>query len=177
MSPPDFQAAQEALKPSADDANFIERPLARYHLAMTHRGLGLKAFEQVAAKPQEAQHRAAAMQQFSQALPLFGEAATLFAARIKPPAGAAALAEEAEWQARARCDQAEMCLRIDKPQDALKLMEQFLADTALAKSCYRPAATYYLGYAKYQLQDFAAAGRALAQLAPFEDPAFGVHAR
>lgn len=156
--PPDFQAAVDVLKPAADTKDFADQPLAKYHLALAYRGLGLKATE-----------KNAAAQQFNQALPQFAEAAALLAARKGP--------EDAEWYARARCDQAEMLLRLDKSQEAAPLMEPLLADAAQAKGKYRPAALYYLGYSKYQQKDFTAAARALAQLAPFADPAFGVHAR
>jgi len=92
-----------------------------------------------------------------------------------PPAPVAA-PDPAEWAARARCDQCEMLIQAGRLKEAADLARPLTADSAAAKSRYRPLALYYLGYTSFALKDYAAAGRALSQLAPFKDE-FGVHAR
>jgi tetratricopeptide (TPR) repeat protein len=69
-----------------------------------------------------------------------------------------------------------MLLLTNRYKEAAELARTLEADPALAKSRYRPVALYYLGYVNFALKDYAAAGRALSQLAPFKDE-FGVHAR
>ena len=48
---------------------------------------------------------------------------------------------------------------------------------ALAKSKYAKLGLYHHGFAAFQTQDYLVAGRSLAQLAPFDDPHTGLHAR
>jgi TolA-binding protein len=69
-----------------------------------------------------------------------------------------------------------MLIQAGRLKEAADLARTLTADSAAAKSRYRPLALYYLGYASFALKDYAAAGRALSQLAPFKDE-FGVHAR
>src|SRR5207248_8607956 len=83
---------------------------------------------------------------------------------------------DAEWAARARCDQAEIELRLGKNKEARATAEPFVKDAALAKSTFRPLGLYYHGFACFLLKDVPAAGRSLNQLTPFDQP-FGPHAR
>jgi tetratricopeptide (TPR) repeat protein len=85
-------------------------------------------------------------------------------------------ASDLEWLIRSRCDQCEMLLQREKFKEALDLAKTILADKGSAESRFRGLALYHLGYAQFALRDYAAAGRALSQLAPFEQD-FGVHAR
>ena len=82
-----------------------------------------------------------------------------------------------DWLARTRCDQAEMLLQIGRPKEALAAVESVLNDPTQAKSPYRPLARYYEGQARLLVHDYAGAGKALAELAPFRQPQFGLHAR
>lgn len=179
----DYRAAIDALNQVVGVADFSERPLALYYLALSYRGVGHEALALAAAKPQEAaQHRNTANQNFTQAAKFFADARTAFEQRAKSPQPAAPvdaneLPLDVEWAARARCDEAEMLLRLDKPKEAQQLSEPFAADPALAKSRYRATGLYYHGQASFALQDYLAAGRSLSQLAPFDDPVFGVHAQ
>jgi len=61
-------------------------------------------------------------------------------------------------------------------KDAVEVAQAFMADAGMARSRYRGLMLYYLGYGTFAMKDYAAAGRALSQLAPFKDE-FGVHAR
>jgi TolA-binding protein len=159
----DYTKALEALVSPANEAAFPDRPLALYYSATAHRGLGLKELEQAAGNPQKQQ---AANGRFTEAAKAFAQARELFA---KQP-------DAAEWAARARCDQAEMEVRVGKAKEARATAEPFAKDAALAKSPSRPLGLYYHGFACFLLDDVAAAGRSLNQLAPFEQP-FGPHAR
>ncbi len=163
----DELAAIEALNRAAGAHDFPDRPKALYYLGLAHRGLGTAEVAKGADKPAEAEpHRNAAKPRFEQAAQKFGEAV----AALKDPA-------DADWAARARCDQAEMLLRLDKPKEAAAVVGAFLTDPALLQSRYRGLALYDVGFAAFAQKDYPGAVRALAQLAPFQDPDLGPHAR
>ena len=101
-----------------------------------------------------------------------------FAARAKQPAAdAREVSVEQEWLARARCDLAEMYLRLGKAKEAQAAIAPFVKDARLAKSKCHTLGLYYDGFAQFLLRDYLAAGKALNRLAPFSDPVFGTHAR
>ncbi|MBI1901184.1 MAG: tetratricopeptide repeat protein [Planctomycetia bacterium] len=178
----DSKSAVDALSPVAGVADFPDRPHVLYYLGLAYRGLGNQSLAEAIAKPNEApQHQGAAAAHFGNAATQFAAAVAAFEARAKaaPPANppSALPRPDFEWAARARCDQAEMLLRTNKVKEAAALVAPFTKEGELAKSRYRDLGRYYFGYAAYVQQDFLTAGRTLAQLAPFEDPAFGIHAR
>jgi len=177
----DLPAAVEALQAAAGPQDFRDRPFVLYYLGLAQRGLGQLELDQILGKPQEAeQRRTAAKQKFALAEPQFAAAATAFAARIAtPPAPPAIvdLASDLAWLARSRCSHAEMLLHQGKFADARKAVEPVLTDPALAKSRDRKLALYQTAYASFALGEYLPAGKALATLAPFDDPVFGVHAR
>jgi TolA-binding protein len=174
----DYNAALEPLQQIVGVQDFPDRPLALYYLGYAHRGLGNLALAQAGAKPQEApQHRNTANQRFEQAAQQFAAAVPLLETKAKTPGTNAPASPELEWAARARCDQAEMLLRVNKAKEALAVVTPLIADATLAKSKYRGQGVYLHGYAGFMLQDYHAAGRSLSQLAPFNDPVFGGHAR
>lgn len=156
----DYAKAIEQLTPPSNEVNFSDRPLAIYYLGVCQRGLGLK--EDAAKK------RDAALPKFTEAAATFGRAIDAFAKRNAET--------DAEWTARARCDKAEMELRIAKPKDARATVEAFVKEPALAKSPTRPLGLYYHGFACFLLNDIPAAGKSLGLVAPFDQP-FGPHAR
>lgn len=171
----DFKVAVETLTPVVGVADFPHRASALYYLALAYRGQGYDALAQGIAKPNEApQHQATANGHFTQALKFYGDAAAAFAALVKTPEKAE-LSPDSEWAARARCDQAEMLLQLGKPKEAAEAVALFTADPLWSKSRFRPQALYYQGQASFLLKDYNAAGRALGQLAPFNDPVFGIH--
>ncbi|MEK6262692.1 MAG: tetratricopeptide repeat protein [Planctomycetota bacterium] len=176
----DYKVAVETLTQVVGVQEFTDRPLALYYLGLAHRGLGHEALALGIAKPPEAaQHRAAAIQQFTPAAQRFAEAVVAFAARAKtnPPPTAEQLALDIEWANRARCDQAEMLIRLEKPKEASDLLTPLLTAETTKTSKYRPFLLYLHGHASFLLKDYIAAGRSLSQLAPFADPVFGVHAQ
>lgn len=184
----DYNNAIAALQQAVGRQDFAERPFALYHLGAAQRGLGAQAWEQAAAKPNEAgHHRNVAAQHFGEAARSFATAAEAFAGRVKavapakdakalPVAAAPAGWSDVEWLARSRCDHCEMLLRLEKFKEAAEAAQGLLADKALEKSRFPEAARYHLGYACFALGDYLAAGRALSQLAPFQQE-YGVHAR
>ena len=175
----DYHGALQQLQPLAGDRAFPEHPYVLYYLGLSQRGLGVQERAQVVAKPQEANpHRDAARQRFEEASKQFAAAATAFSERI--PKAEPALKEtpiELEWAARARCDHAEMLLRLHKAKEAKAVAAPFLRDASLRKSRYRSLGLYYHGFACFLLNDQLAAGRSLSLLTPFTDPVFGTHAR
>jgi len=132
--------------------------------------------------------KAAAMISLPRPVPMSTPAPSLLLAAAAPapapapapvqaaPPPPVAVPDKLEWVVRARCDQCEMLLQVGRYKEAADLARPLTTDSGVAKSRYRPLALYYLGYASFALKDYAAAGRALSQLAPFKDE-FGVHAR
>lgn len=188
----DLPAVISALQQVTGRQDFEDRPFASYYLGTAQRAQGYLALEQAAAKPNEAaNYRNQASQAFEQAERSFAAAAEAFSARLQappaaappanPPATASVVtsvveAPAADWAARARCDRCEMLLRRDKFKEAAELAQAFLADKAQESSRFRGLALYQLGHASFVLQEYLAAGRALSQLAPFQQD-FGTHAR
>jgi TolA-binding protein len=174
----DYNAALEQLQPLLGNKDLPEHPFVLYHFALAKRGQGVREMGEAAAKPQEAaQHRTNANQRFTEALQQFAAAGAAFQARAKEPAGGAKeLPVDLEWATRARCDEAEMQLRLQKFKEAQAAAAPFLKEP-LSRSRYHGLGLYYHGFACFLLGDRLAAGRSLGLLAPFDDPVFGTHAR
>ena len=153
---PDYAKALETLSGPAQEMAFSDRPLALYYLAVSNRGLGLRARGDAGAP------------KFTEAARLFGKAGDVFTERKAEG--------DAEWAARSRCDQAEMSLRINKVKEARAAVEPFVKDPAYIASKSRPLGLYYHGFASFLLSDIPAAGKSLGLVAPFDQP-FGLHAR
>jgi TolA-binding protein len=175
----DYQAAADQLQQLAGNKDFPDHPFVLYYLGLSQRGVGVKALSLAAAKPQEApQHKETARQRFEEAAKQFAAAMPVFTARVKDPdPKAKELPADLEWAARARCDQAEMLLRLNKPKEARDAVAPLTEDKLLQKSRYFSLGLYYHGFACFQLKENLAAGRSLNLLAPFNDPVFGTHAR
>jgi tetratricopeptide (TPR) repeat protein len=163
-----YQKALEALTPAAADAKFTERALALYYLGVCQRGLGQKELAEGVARPNEMPQRTqSANGKFTEALKQFTAAREALEKKTPP---------DADWSARARCDSAEMELRLGKVKEARATAEPFVKDANLAKSKFRALGLYYHGTACFMSNDIPAAARSLGGLAPF-DQVFGPHAR
>ena len=163
----DFPKSIENLTPAANDGGFAERGHAMYHLAVAQRFLGIREMDKPAADQNQInQRKQAADAKFNDSLKWFNEAKNWFAGQKLD-----------EWSARARADQAEIEIRLGKVKESRATSEPFTKDPALAKNRHRPLGLYYHGLACFLDKDTTAAGRVLNQLAPFNDPAFGIHAR
>lgn len=176
---PQPQFAIDQLRPAADAAEFAERGLASFYLGTAYRALGHAALLLAAQQPAQAPtHMNTANQQFDLALKAFEIAASSFAARLKPPYPAEEpLPADYEWATRARLDQIEMLLRLAKTKDAMTAVDKLLVDAALKRSKYLKLTQYYQGYGQYASGEWLTAAKTLSQLAPFDDPAYGTHAR
>ena len=173
-----YEKALENFNPLANTGGVPEHPYALYHAGLCFRGLGLKELEQATAKPNEAApFKQRADGRFNEAAQRFALAVTAFTAKLPKDAPADTIPGELAWAARARCDQAEMELRVGKLKEAKATAEPFAKDALLAKSRYHLLGLYYHGFAAFQTQDYLVAGRSLARLAPFDDPHHGLHAR
>lgn len=174
-----YSEARDLLQAAAARKDLPEHASILYHLGLAHRGLGVTELAHADAKPsQAAQHRDTARQRFEEAARHFATATAAFIAKApKVPADAKELSLDWEWAARARCDQAEMHLRLLRTKEARDLTASFLKDEVLTRSRYRDLGRYYHGFAAFLLKDYPAAERTLAMLAPFADPVFGTHAR
>lgn len=165
---PDYQKAFEAFNQAAQDGKFADRPFALYYAAVARRGLGLKELEVGLAKPNESpQRRQTANGHFVEARKLYAQAREAFDKNSAP---------DGEWSARARCDSAELELRLGNSKNAREIVEPFVKDPKFARSQFRPLGLYYHGFACFLLNDIPRAARSLDQLAPFDQP-FGMHAR
>jgi len=176
----DYPAALEQLAPLRTDKEFNDRPHAWYLTGVAQRAMGEQQWQQSVAKPEVAEPREAAKRFFQQAKTSFGTAASAFAARagnsMQSPADQP-LPDDLEWAFHAKCDQAELMLRLNSPPEALAALTAILDHPRLAVSRYRKLAHYHRGHAAYLLNDPATAFQDLAQLAPFNDPVIGLHAR
>jgi TolA-binding protein len=175
----DYVAAANELNQLVGNKAFPDHPFVLYYLGLAQRGQGVRALALAAAKPGEAnQHRATAQQRFDEASKSFALAVAAFTERLgksePPPKDGPA---DLEWAARARCDQAEMLLRLGKAKEARAAAAPFIEDDKLKKSRYRGLGLYYHGFASFLTRDTLTAGRSLSLLAPFADPVFGTHAR
>ena len=176
---PNPQQAIEQLRPAADAAEFVERGLASFYLGTAYRSLGHAALLLASQQPAQAPtHLNTANQQFDLAQKAFEIAAASFHARLKPPFDAEQpLPADYEWATRSRLDQIEMLLRLGKTKDAMTGIDKLLADANLKRSKYQKLTQYYQGYGQYASGEWLAAAKTLSQLATFDDPAFGTHAR
>ena len=175
----DYKAISDLLRRSMDHVGSSERPFAAYHLGVCLRGLGNEALGQAAAKPPEAaRYKAEAAQRFTEAAQQFAAAADTFTAMVKPPPSTAPAdaPKEADWAARARCDQCDMILRTGKFAEAEALANAVLDHKVMGTGRYRDLALYHMGYACFAQEKHLEAGRALSQLAPFAQE-FGGHAQ
>jgi tetratricopeptide (TPR) repeat protein len=175
----DYNRALEMLQPLAEKKDFPDYPHVLYGLGLAQRGLGLRELAQVDPRFREApQNRSAGVGRFEEASKHFGSAATAFAERVKEVANdARELPLELEWFARARCDQAEMQLRVRKPKDAQATADLFVKHRDLVKSRYRNLGLYYHGFASFLLKDYTTAAQSLNRAVLYDDPVFGTHCR
>jgi TolA-binding protein len=173
----DYAAAAGELNGLASNKAMPDHPYVLYYLGLAQRGQGVRALEQALAKPAEAANQQnLARQRFDEAARSFDLALTAFTEK-RAKAGAKEGGIELEWIGRARCDLAEMLLRLGKVKEAQAAAAAFTQDERLKKSRYRDLGLYYHGFASFQLHDPLAAGRSLVALTPFSDPVFGTHAR
>lgn len=155
----DFAKAIETLAPPVNDGGFPERGPAMAQMAACQRALGLKELDKgPPGKP-------AAEQRFAEAHKWYAAARDWYAGQKKD-----------DDAGRARCDQAEMELRLGKVKEARGTCEPFTKDPAFAKNKNRSLGLYVHGLACFLDRDYVAAGRSLNQ-ADSKDPAFGPHAR
>jgi TolA-binding protein len=167
----DYAGAAEQLQQLAGNTAFPDHAFVLYYLGVARRGMGVKQL----ALPQQ---QAAANQQFDAAAKHFEAAVKVFTAKAKKPdPKAKELSDELEWAALARCDQAEMLVRLLKAKEAQAAAAPFLKDDVLVKSRYRRLGLYYHGLACVRLKEYPVAAGSLRQLAPFTNPVHGVHAR
>jgi tetratricopeptide (TPR) repeat protein len=148
---PDGATVLEVLKPIADLNDPSLRPDIDFFLGLAERQNGAERLP-------EAEKR-------------FGAAADAFAKRGDEKK------RDVEWSLCARCARAEMQLRAGRAEDALKTADDVLKDPRAKDGPYRGLATYLRGTAYFVLKDNMAAGRALDQLAPFNEPSYGLAAR
>ncbi|HEV3235571.1 MAG TPA: tetratricopeptide repeat protein, partial [Gemmataceae bacterium] len=176
----DYNGAIENLQAIAGNKEFAEHGSVLYHLGLAKRSLGMKELAEAVAKPNEAaQRRDAANHRFEEAAQQFAAAFAAYSTKTKSPGeDVKELPPDWEWAARARCDQAEMLLRINKVKEAQAIAEPFVKEKeALYKSRYRSLGQYYYGSACFHLKQYDQAGRTLGALAPFKDPVYGTSAR
>jgi cellulose synthase operon protein C len=174
-----FEKAIEPLSALAGNPGFAEHPYAVYYLGLAYRGAALNDLVLAATKQgdEQKQIRGRAEGRMQEALKQFAGALTELSAKLPKGEIPKELPKEFDWAARARCDKAEMELRLNKLKEAIATAEPFSKDPLLMKSRYRTLGLYYHGFAAFLSQDYLVAGRTLNQLAPFNDPINGLHAR
>lgn len=141
-----YDEARDIMTSLAAVKDFSERAMATYYAGVAHRGLGLNDLALADAKPAEAaKYGDSALGHFGNALPLFSSAVTALLARLDNPADGDKLTVDAEWIARARCDLAEMQIRVGKFKEAQASAAPFVADPLWTKSRYKNLGRYYQG--------------------------------
>lgn len=177
----DYRTAVELLTTvTSPNYTFAERPYGLYHLGLAYRGLADQYTTRATTQPttQAATLRSNSDSYLRYAANNFGLAGdALLAAAPKPDPAAAEVAPVLEWAAKARCDQAQILIRLGRQKEAVTAVEPFAFDAGLARSRYHNLALYYFGYAAFAQKDFASAAKALTRLAPFDEPDFGPHAQ
>ena len=173
-----FDEAREIMLSLNASKDFPDQALAGYYAGVASRGMGLNELALADAQPAEAaKRRAAAQARFEESASQFAKAVDSLAGNAKEPIKDDKLTLEAEWVARAMCDQAEMQIRVGKPKEAQVTATAFVGHAVWSKSQYRNLGRYCHGYASVLLKDHAAGQKTLSMLAPFADPVFGNHAR
>ena len=159
---------------------FAERPYGLYYLGLAYRGLADQLTTQATTQPttRAANLRGNSESNLRYAANNFGAAGDAFlAAAPKPNPAGTEVSPLLEWAAKARCDQAQILVRLGRYKEATTAVEQFAFDAGLARTRYRNLAIYYFGYAAFAQKDFAPAAKALSLLSPFDEPDFGPHAQ
>lgn len=174
-----YAEARDLLQPVAANKNFPEHASAVYHLGVALRGLGVQELAIAQTKPQErAQRQQAALKFFDDAGKQFFAARLAFTARAgKLPPDQKELPPVLEWALRARCDEAEMLLRLGKGKEAQELTAPFVKEPVPVRSRFRDLGRYLHGFGSFLAKDYAAAETTLVMLAPFTHPVYGTHAR
>lgn len=158
---PDIAKAAEWLKQPAEDGGFPDRGAAMFQYAVCNRLLGLRELEKGG---NDAKKNADA--KFAEAQKWFYAARVWYAEK-----------KEADWSAKAQCEQADVEIRMGRVKDARGTTEPFTKDEALAKSPSKSLGLYYHGLACFLDKDPQAAFRALNQGDVFKHPVCGGHVR
>jgi len=173
-----FDEARDLLQNLLANKEFTDRAFASYYAGVANRGIGLQELTLAASNPNDAANRRArAMTFFEQAIPQFAAAAASFLGKDEQPLKDDKMTLAAEWGSRARCDLAEMQIRVGKHKEAQASAMPFVNDPVWTKSQYRDLGRFYHGYSSVLLKDYVAGQKTLSSLAPFSDSAFGPHAR
>src|SRR5438093_1549201 len=110
--PAAFNWATPRLTPSRSEDSDATCVMGIRGIGAAWRGRRLKELSLARERPPEADHRRGqARQRFEEASRQFAAAAAAFSRRAQPA--------DHDWLVRARCDDAEMLLRVQKPKEAL----------------------------------------------------------
>ncbi|MEI6210460.1 MAG: tetratricopeptide repeat protein [bacterium] len=172
----DCTNAAQAFQSASSRGDFADRPFVLYYLGAARRAIAEQELAAIKSSAETDPRRATANQRLTEAVGSFSEAANAFLARAGTPGPAADRPTDLDWAARARCDSTDLLLRLGRFKEAAEAADAFLRDTGLTRTPYRELAIYHQGYARFELKEYPAAGRALSQLTPFEQT-FGLHAR
>lgn len=175
----DLPAALQALQPMAGRGDLPDNAFALYYSGVASRSLGELAVADAEAKPDQAtQLRAEASKRFEAAGQSFAAAAAAFSNRAKTVSSNApspTLSDDTEWSLRSRCDQTDMLLRLGRHKEAADRAAALIAEKT-PPGPFADLANYQLGHALFMCNNSTEAGRALARLAPFNQP-YGNHVR
>lgn len=162
----DLSKAVEFLTPPANDGGFPDRGFALYLLAVCHRRDALAELDKPAPTPAAIeQQRKTTEPKWNEALRRFHEARDWFASK-----------QLEDWSGRARCDAAEILLRLNRHREARSVCEPFVKDEKFAENPHRAMGLYYYGLCCFVDGQRDEAGQTLNQIAPFDQPGFGTHA-
>jgi TolA-binding protein len=150
----DADAAMAELAKLLPEKAFADYPFVLYYAGLARRAQGEQAADEKAAR-----------QRVEEAAAHFRDAAAAFVSRVKDTKKPS---EDLEWSHRARCDHAEMLLRLGRAKEAREAVQDL-----------PPASRqlYLHGFASFLLGDHFAAGRSLSRTSVRTDEVFGTHVR
>jgi TolA-binding protein len=141
--------------------SFADHPFVLYYAGLARRTQGDKSADANVAR-----------RRFEEAAAHFRDASAAFFERVKDEKKPS---EDRERALRARCDRAEMLLRLGRAKEAREAIA--ISDPVWQKSRSLPLGHYLHGFASFLLGDHFAAGKSLSLTSVLTDEVFGTHAR
>jgi tetratricopeptide (TPR) repeat protein len=174
----DWASLVTTLQPVVASPEVPDKGRAHYWLGSALRVTGEQQLAAVTKPAEQKEQLAKALERIGQAGAQYALADAALSTALKPAsADMKELPPQTELVARAKVEGAEAFNKVGKHKEAADLVKPFATDATWQKSGQRNAGLLALGQAQVALGEYAAATAALAQLAPFDQPGIGLHAR
>jgi hypothetical protein len=177
---PDWNQVADQLQQALGASDLPEKARGHYWLGVALRITGQQMLDSRSGNPdQQKEQTTKAIERITQAAAQFASADAAFTASVNPLPGADVkeLPAALEQAARAKIEKADALIRAGWFKEAAESVKPFAADPLWSKSKNRAAGLLNYGLTQFEQKDFAGAFTTLAQLAPFDQPIIGMHAR